>query len=360
MDRLGYHPLAITQAGSYIRQRKIRLDEFSGHYNDQREFILKQTPQMTTYRRKLNDSEKETALSVFTTWELSFIQLEARDDIGDLESDFLTLIAFFDCKDISEKLFKSFIDSPKFSVKGKSGPGHSLSLLVDRNGRWDKHKFESILIDLTQTSLLQTWSRDSDECHFSLHPLVKDWILLRTSSETFWSYYVLAASIVADILRINYDYYDIKLTLADLDSILSHIDAYMENRDLMKAGEDSAIDRDFADLHESESWFARALDRSGRSKEAYVIYDKVLNWRETNLGPEHELTLEALDDSRPDLETVGVAGLEKLIAANWRLIKGYEKLLGKDHVKTYQAYNNLFQALMESRDFAGAQKVSLI
>jgi hypothetical protein len=165
VTRLGFHPLAITQAGSYMKLRKIKLHDFLAHYKRQRLSILQQTPQMSQYRRKLgklNDADKETALNVFTTWELSFQQLlasEASDtsNIGrNMESDLLTLFAFFDCKDISEELFQSFCSSPKLQ-ESRSSTGSSLSvdLLLDESGKWDDEKFASILIDLNQHALLQ-------------------------------------------------------------------------------------------------------------------------------------------------------------------------------------------------------------
>jgi hypothetical protein len=113
INRLGYHPLAISQAGSYIKLRKIQLHEFMAYYKLKRKDILKQTHQMTQYRRKLNDTEKETALSVFTTWELSFQLIQDKDEGGKHKTDLLTLFAFFNGKDISEQLFKSFCGIPK-------------------------------------------------------------------------------------------------------------------------------------------------------------------------------------------------------------------------------------------------------
>jgi hypothetical protein len=105
VERLGYHALAIGQAGTYINSRRIRLNQFLDHFNRRKELILQQTPHMSHYRRKLNAAEKDTSLSVFTTWELSFQQLEA-DDPHSCKARILTLLAFFDCKDTSEKLLK--------------------------------------------------------------------------------------------------------------------------------------------------------------------------------------------------------------------------------------------------------------
>jgi hypothetical protein len=67
VKRLGYHPLAITQAGSYIRAQQIKVEAFTYRYNRQRRAILEQTLQMTPYKKLLNTTEKETAMNVFTT-----------------------------------------------------------------------------------------------------------------------------------------------------------------------------------------------------------------------------------------------------------------------------------------------------
>ena len=48
-------------------------------------------------------------------------------------------------------------------------------------GQWDSDLFEDALIHLRDSSLLQAFARESDGFHHtSLHPLVKDWIRLRT------------------------------------------------------------------------------------------------------------------------------------------------------------------------------------
>ena len=64
---LGYLPLALDQAGAYIRARSIRLEEFLLHYDKRRQIILKETPWEWEYR-KLDESTDQEYLSVFTTW----------------------------------------------------------------------------------------------------------------------------------------------------------------------------------------------------------------------------------------------------------------------------------------------------
>ena len=80
-----------------------------GHYDTKRERILKYTPQLSQYRRRLNSSvEMETTLNVFTTWELSFQQLLATSDSGKENAELLTPFAFFDYEDISEAIFSGY------------------------------------------------------------------------------------------------------------------------------------------------------------------------------------------------------------------------------------------------------------
>ena len=96
----------------------------------------------------------------------------------------MTLLAFFDEKDVSEQLFAGFsTNQEKISESAK--------LLIWLNAfsstvsQWDSDPFEDVLIRLRDLSLLQTFARGLDGfCHASLHPLMKDWIRLRTNEST--------------------------------------------------------------------------------------------------------------------------------------------------------------------------------
>ena len=117
---LANHPLAITQAGSYIQTQKIRVDQFMAHYERKKEKILKHTPQLSQYRRRLSDeAEKETSLNVFTTWELSFQQFLQSTSSGQEKADLLTLFAFFNYNGISEDIRKSLDGIPTQQLLSK-------------------------------------------------------------------------------------------------------------------------------------------------------------------------------------------------------------------------------------------------
>jgi hypothetical protein len=41
---LGFHALAIDQAGAYIRKRRLPLDQFVSNYKSRKDLVFKETP----------------------------------------------------------------------------------------------------------------------------------------------------------------------------------------------------------------------------------------------------------------------------------------------------------------------------
>jgi tetratricopeptide (TPR) repeat protein len=340
VERLGYHPLAITQAGSYIQLRKIELHKFMDHYNMQRKDILQQTPQMTQYRRKLTDEAKETALNVFTTWELSFQQLQTKSTGIDSE-DLMTLFAFFDCKDISDQLFcearESYINS--------SGAGRSLETFLDVQDRWDQEKFVRVLIDFTQMSLAQAWSRDElGYCHLTLLPLVKDWIQLRTNMITFRNYSKFAADILTATLRNTYQHRKFQLSFPDRQRILSHFDTYSENIEFLKAGSQAEpFDSFYGEFHYFEFLATQFLDENGLYAEAEVTGRRVAEWLEHEFGIKDERTLAGLNNLVEALFRQDK--YEEAEAIQRRVLQVSEENLGSEHPDHLTRLSNLASVL---------------
>jgi hypothetical protein len=68
-----------------------------------------------------------------------------------------------------------------------------------------------------------------------------------------------------------------------------------------KAEESTSPSNMLRQVNESELWFARFLFFCGRYSEAEEKTKKVLEWCESELGLEHELTLLALDEQSQHL-----------------------------------------------------------
>lgn len=166
--KLGYLPLAIDQAASYISIRQLPLYMFSEHFQKRKEFILKDTPQyLWEYQiHSLSDPQSASEhLSVLTTWELSFDQISGNDDERKWVKEFLIQAAYFSPTSISETLFTTHHVHNALSLEWIS--------IFSTDGSWDSFKFQDVIVGLVNLSIIQTMEITSHEVKFSFHPLVK-------------------------------------------------------------------------------------------------------------------------------------------------------------------------------------------
>jgi hypothetical protein len=177
MPRLGYLPLAIDQAGACLSSRKLPLDRFLQQYHERRAAVLKHTPPLWEYRRKLGNGDDETPLSVFTTWELSFGHLRCSDADRVHLKRFLTVAAHYNITGLHEETFAAYGDSEL-----KPRP-QWMELFTSASGEWDHDKFETAVVALSNLSLLHIVATARSAVCFSLHPLVADWIRLQALLE---------------------------------------------------------------------------------------------------------------------------------------------------------------------------------
>lgn len=191
VNMLGCLPLALDQAGAYIRKLHLSLDVFEKHYFDKQRKILQYTPDLFEYRKSLLPGSEPSVLSVFTTWELSLEQLG--DDRPHLEH-LLTLSAFFDHKNVQEALF-SIRCTLKFAACSGVQDGWLQCMLTD--SAWDSYRFQDIIANMHGLSLLQKFWIEDGHMVFSLHPLVSDWLRTRIGEKDRASMAVEAAITVA-------------------------------------------------------------------------------------------------------------------------------------------------------------------
>lgn len=191
INRLGFHALAIDQAGAYILARNLDINLYLTHYNDRREKVLSEAPELWDYKRTLKDNpETATKLTVFTTWELSFGLVTGDDTVRKDKEHILTLMAFLDGKEIFDTLFTPY-----------ASENSEWMTSCMRNNTWDKYEFQDILTELRNLSLLQSLQINIERASFSLHPLIQDWIKLRASLEPQQSYAKEAILVLGSFLN---------------------------------------------------------------------------------------------------------------------------------------------------------------
>jgi len=336
VERLGYHPLAITQAGAYIRKRKIAFCKFLDDYKHRRKMILENTPQLSQYRKKLGNAEKETSLNVFTTWELSFQQLQSQTTRDGIETRFLTLFAFFDNKDISEQLFAKFAATDSFPETTKLLEW-LIKGLTNEQREWESDLFRDILITLRDLSLLQAFGHEPDGFyHLSLHPLVKDWIQLRIDKSAYQENTLRAAILVGGMIASSFD-----LPLLAKQALMIHVMAQEENYEICSNLQStmSFSQEGLKEYIHAQDQFAWFLLEMGLYGDAEKITKRVIAGFQILLGIEHTRTL--IGKARLASIYVGQARWEEAEKLELQVIEMSKRVIGPEHPQTLNSLSTL-------------------
>ena len=164
VDELSHLPLAIDQAGAYIRTRKCSPAAYIRQFENQRERVLKFSPKLSSYNK-----------SVITAWEVSFLRLES--DMAVAAKLFL-VFCYLDSKRISEELLKG----AAHPVLKMDEDGNEQETVAEDNGvepdlvdLMDEDEFDATIARMVSLSLVREYTEttgDKDTRIISLHPLV--------------------------------------------------------------------------------------------------------------------------------------------------------------------------------------------
>ncbi|TGO44385.1 hypothetical protein BOTNAR_0837g00020 [Botryotinia narcissicola] len=342
VKRLGYHALAITQAGAYIKNLELDFSAFESHYSRRRADILKYSIPMNKYTKLLSEFEEETALNVFTTWELSFDELKSQPKRTDLE-ELLTILAFFDPLDISEELFSRYlIHQLPWSYKY---PG--FAFCQREAGVWNRDAFADALQILERLSLIQSFHASTNsEYHESLHPLVKDRIRLRAKEALCEEYTVLAAEMIAALAEI----YSPEVTKFP-EVVFVFLYAHQENIGYITTP--NVVEGSY-DESPNKQYFRR-LKESGELGKASKLQRKVFEYNKENRRDDAPIFLKSLFEVTKTLIELGITEeAEQLYRAAIDLAV---KLLGEAHVTTLKIKIELAKLLEKTTQTEEADKL---
>ncbi|KAI9775232.1 MAG: hypothetical protein M1839_001350 [Geoglossum umbratile] len=236
VQKLGSLALAIDQAAAYISARGLQLSDYLEHFAHRREIVLRHTPQIWEYKRKVGEIGQEVPTSALTTWELSFELLgdhNNREKIGHL----LTLSAFFDNANITEDLFRSYFSTSQPTPEW-------MDIFTNTSGEWDHFRFQDVVGELLRLSLVQSVEHERE------------------------NYAKEGTSVLMNFIasqRID------NLPLRKRREILSHMDAIVQNQKDLLLSEDEVYS-----LENSAECFASFYESQGRYKEAEELYQLAL------------------------------------------------------------------------------------
>ena len=275
-EMMGYLALALDQAGAYIRARSnLPLHKFISHYKERKQKILEEVPEVWEYRRKLGETEKETALSIFVTWELSFAQLSGNTEAKDRKEHFLMLAGHFDNKCISQRYFEAYCRAAHIQW----------TQMFMTDGEWKDYEYEDLVAEYRKLSLVQTLDQPADRVQFSLHPMIGDWLKVRKQREEQGLYSREFTSLLTCYIEgVMFNTLDLKVK----QETLLHIDACVQS-DRETVGELCGSTMKCRSY--SASLFASCYRFDGQYNVAEELYKRALTGNEEKLGPKHPDTL---------------------------------------------------------------------
>ncbi|KAI1417044.1 hypothetical protein F5Y13DRAFT_103576 [Hypoxylon sp. FL1857] len=201
--RLGYLPLAIDQAGAYMKAEGVPLVDFLSYYDRSARDIFNSVPSLWEYTQSAPSGNGEEATdvmakTVFTTWDLSFSLLKPDTSTGCLKATVLYLLAFFHEHEISEEYFQAYC-----SANLPHQRPEWMSLFTDEKGQWSSRKFDTVMREFSRLSLITTLNterKDTEYAVISLHPLVRDWINLRQENSVHKANFVEFTQMLGAVL----------------------------------------------------------------------------------------------------------------------------------------------------------------
>jgi len=218
VEQLGGLALALDQTGSYLRARNLPFKSFYGHYEKRKRYILNHTPQVWSYYRQLREDEQKTRLSVCTTLELSLLECGETDAERELYVHFLTVAALLDSASVSQVLFESY-----YEATSTRSPAFMREFATD--GRWDPHRYQDFLVQLSAVSLLRLEDSEGSIPRFSLHPLVADWLKARLDDASENAYALEVLDILISVTD-KYNGTNAVLDFQETQSMLAHLSAF--------------------------------------------------------------------------------------------------------------------------------------
>jgi hypothetical protein len=339
VQRLGFHALAIDQAGAYIRARSLpEIEVYLDHFNKRREIVLKELPEEWNYRASTMDSDKDIELSVFTTWELSFDRISGDEVAREDKQHILTLSGFLDRNEIKGSFFAAYASR------------NETWLPSCNQHQWDMYAFLDVLAELSNLSLLQSINSSTNpSC--SLHPLIHDWIKLRCKAESRKEYTIKATMLLSWYLRDFSDGTASGLTFPERQILLAHVTSVLSSQ------KEYEIHRRFFTTKrgiDTAEIFASFLSKEGRYREAEELIWFVVKSALNSHGIKHPTTLTAMFTLAHYLGKSG-----KIVQAKplYRKVFGWSGDMNFDDALILRSMNTYAGFLIGQWEYQGASNI---
>ncbi|KAI7770703.1 hypothetical protein LZL87_004490 [Fusarium oxysporum] len=304
-------PLALAQAGSYLREKGVDAATYVRIYNKQWNELM--GPDDASNRPLLDYNQG----SVRTTWTISLKEIERQSPSA---AKLLRLWAFLDNK----RLWHGLI---AVTANGKRPQDRWPEWLSEMGG--NEVRFLDAVGLLLRYSMIETEQGSKDG--YSLHPVVHQWVLYLDGQRQEEEWARLALTLVGHSVPVE----ETREKWVVQRKLIPH--AEMVQRWIQNTvggwhiGDQLVID--------SLANLGILYRDQGKLLEAEAMYKRALEGYEKALGQDHISTLNIINNLGVLYRDQG-----KLLEAEAmykRAIEGYEKALGQDHISTLNTVNNL-------------------
>lgn len=354
-EALGNLPLALSQAGAYIKATGLALADYLRLFQERRQDLW---------------ADEEAPLgypaTVATTWDLAIEQVRAEAPAGEA---LLKLCAFLAPDHVPKSFLKQIapfvpetvhqgIDDPLARNRGLRALRRYSLIQVTGNGVSDEtlsvHRLVQAVVagkmdtdeqrtwvDAVHTWILEAWPSDT-----SNHRIWPECEALLPHSEAVLERAAMLEVKSADVaLLANRTGYYLNRR-GDVSGAEPHLRRALVMRERM-------FGTDHPDTLQSANDLATLLELQGKMTDAESLYRRVLAGRERVLGVHHPQTLTSLNNLGLLVKTQGeYVEAESLYR---RALTGFERVLGVDHPDTLTSKHNLGSLLRAKGDYAGAK-----
>ncbi|MFH0904550.1 MAG: tetratricopeptide repeat protein [Methanobacteriota archaeon] len=312
-EELDYLPLALEQAGAYIKELKASFSNYLSSYRTRGMDIFKKHPPITGKYPE----------SVATTWLLNFEEVERTSKAS---AELLTVSAFLHPDNIPLGLI----------IMGASEFGETITSAIEDIEK-DPLVLDELLFPLTRFSLI---SRDVGTLTYSIHRLVQAVIRDRMDDDTqrLWAERTVRGVSCA----IPHPYFS---HWRFSDQMLSHA--------VVSAG---LIEKYGFEFQEAALLLNQAglfLDDHDRYTEAETMYIRALKIYEKSLGKDHSNVATLISNLATHYNVQGKYDESEPLYRHALEIK--EKLIGKDHPEVATLFNNLATLYYEQGKYDDAE-----
>ncbi|KAJ7244007.1 hypothetical protein C8J57DRAFT_1476969 [Mycena rebaudengoi] len=354
-------PLAVVQAGAYISKSGGALRKYLALYEHNHARLLSEVPVQ---------SHDKYALSVYTTWDISFKCLNKP------AAQFLQLCSFFHHEGISEGIFsKAAIFIPRRlwpTQEQVKEPQEFLGQFLTTAGRWDTLSFSEMAAELQGYSLI---NQDPHTGHFSIHPLVHSWsrnAVLSVDSTRECAAALLAMSVDMEDTLFTMWLLPHLNTVLQMDSQLAskflwpYQQIYYDSGNFRRAQElcadllekaKSSLGAEHPDTLTIMGRLAITYWSLGKFSEAEALQVAVLEKRKPTSGSEHPETLKAMGNLAYTYHDLGK--FSEAEALQVAVLEKRKHILGSEHPHTLTAMGNLASTYRDLGKFSEAEALQV-